>query len=209
MASRGEIPRKHGIRESGAGHTRMFPKFVPFCPFRFRRAKWSRPMQITAPRRPSFSLRVGGPIDPPRSYVPITAPIRASKRCPDQGTTNITTHRPKFVTTLWLGLRSRPYQKVSEICPVLPVQVSEDKMKPTDADHPPRPSFSLLVGRPIAPPRYYVPITAPIRAGKRRPDQGTTNTTTHRPKFATTLWLGLRTSNSSPFKPCNVLIPIF
>ena len=30
----------------------------------FRRAKWSRPMQITAPRRPSFSLRVGGPIDP-------------------------------------------------------------------------------------------------------------------------------------------------
>ena len=45
-------------------------------------------MQIT-PLRSTFSLRFGGPIAPPRSYVPISAPIRASKQRPDQGTTKL------------------------------------------------------------------------------------------------------------------------
>ena len=45
-------------------------------------------MQITPPPRSSFSLRSGGPIAPPRSHVPISALIRASKRRPDQGTTS-------------------------------------------------------------------------------------------------------------------------
>ena len=58
------------------------------------------------PPPPSLSLWFGGPIAPPRSHVPISAPIRASKRRPDQVTTKITTHRPKFVTTLRLGLRT-------------------------------------------------------------------------------------------------------
>ena len=49
-----------------------------------------------SPSRPSFSLQVGGPIAPPRSYVPISAPIRASQRRPDQGTTKITIHRPNL-----------------------------------------------------------------------------------------------------------------
>ena len=49
------------------------------------------------PPRLSFSLLIWGPIAPPWSYVPITAPIRASQRRPGQGTTNMTTHR----SNLW------------------------------------------------------------------------------------------------------------
>ena len=46
----------------------------------------SRPLQITP--RSSFSLRFGGPIAPPRSCFLVAAPIRASKRRPEQWTTN-------------------------------------------------------------------------------------------------------------------------
>ena len=42
---------------SEAGHTRRFPKFIPFCPFRCRRAKRSRPMQIPPP--PDHRSRCG------------------------------------------------------------------------------------------------------------------------------------------------------
>ena len=43
------------------------------------------------PPSSSFSLRFGGPVAPPRSYFPIAAPIQASKRRPDQGTTKLWT----------------------------------------------------------------------------------------------------------------------
>ena len=56
-------------------------------------------------------------------------------------------------------------------------QVLDVEIKPTDADHPPAPprsSFSLRFGGPIAPPRSYFPLAAQIRASKRRPYQGAT-----------------------------------
>ena len=46
-------------------------------------------------------------------------------------------HRQKSQEKSYLGTWSRPYQKVSETCSILPVQVSKVEMKPTDADPPP------------------------------------------------------------------------
>ena len=63
------------------------------------------------PPESSFSVRLGGPIAPPRSYVLISALIRASKRHPDQGTTKA--QRSQIVCCrgfwdLWMENRGAP-----------------------------------------------------------------------------------------------------
>ena len=107
-------------------------------------------MQIPPPDHRS-RCGLDGPIAPPRSYVPITAPIRTSKRRPDQGTTNITTHRPRFVTTSMAGPQK---QAIPEGFRNLSRFAHSGFGGQNEADRcrsppPPRPSFSLRVGGPI------------------------------------------------------------
>ena len=104
------IPRKYGIRESGLEHAipEGFRNLSRFARSGFggqNKGDRCRYADHPPPPPPDHRSRCGfgGPNAPPRSYVPISAPIRASKRRPDQVTTKITTHRPKFVTTLKAG----------------------------------------------------------------------------------------------------------
>ena len=91
-----------------------------------------------------------------------------------------------------------PYQKVSEIYPDLPVQVSEVKIQATDAaPPPPLPDHRSRCGSEGRSPFPDPTPRSPPQSGqsKRRPDQATTKITTHRPKFVTTQRLGRRTPN--------------
>ena len=74
--------------------TRRFPKLVPICPFRVRRSKWSRPMQITPPPdhhshcgladRPSLIIRPDLRADPGKQTTPHSpTPIEGSERSGD------------------------------------------------------------------------------------------------------------------------------
>ena len=125
IADQAELPKreksqeKKRMREPGAIHVRGFLKnLVRICRSGFGGQNEADRGRSPSPPRSSFSLRFGGPMigAPPRSYFPIAAPIRASKRRPNQGTTTLIVlcfwGFPSVFPFLSLGFRGSAGRKI-------------------------------------------------------------------------------------------------
>ena len=124
-----KIPRKYSIREPGAGHARRFPKLVLVCPFRFRRSKWSRPMQITPP--PIIVLAAVWRADRPSPIIRPDLRADPGKRCPDQGTTCGTGEHPPWYPRSGFLCRGRSECALAPVC-----GAGEHPRKPPFGNHP-------------------------------------------------------------------------